>query len=208
MPYRSAFPVLKLSAAAAAAAAERLAIKTATLNPPAARRLYGRLPRGDTLGFKQLVQHPTHIGGNSLDLVSTHGATILPWCDAHATIRAQAGKKRDYSLLHTPTSTQIAESPQTLNSPQTLSSPPDTTNTVARGMARNGHLSSPPPDRPPPPPWPTNVSLIASPSDRLITPETMAPKTITPKTMAPKTITPKTMAPLPHHHTDIDDEYL
>ncbi|CAL8284446.1 unnamed protein product [Boreogadus saida] len=84
--------------------------------------------------------------------IFSHGmATILPWGDAHATIRAQAGKKRDYSLLHTPTSTQIAESPQTLNSPQTLSSPPDTTNTVARGMARNGHLSSPPPDRPPPP---------------------------------------------------------
>ncbi|CAL8348264.1 unnamed protein product [Boreogadus saida] len=74
--------------------------------------------------------------------IFSHGmATILPWGDALATIRAQAGK-RDYSLLHTPTSTQIAESPQTLNSPQTLSSPPDTT--------RNGHLSSPPPDRPPP----------------------------------------------------------
>ena len=25
----------------------------------------------DTLGFKQLVQHPTHIGGNTLDLVYT-----------------------------------------------------------------------------------------------------------------------------------------
>ncbi|CAL8366098.1 unnamed protein product [Boreogadus saida] len=131
-------------------------------------------------------------------------ATILPWGDALATIRAQAGK-RDYSLLHTPTSTQIAESPQTLNSPQTLSSPPDTT--------RNGHLSSPPPDRPPPipprsprtvppglspPTWPTKVSPIASPNDSLITPETMAPKTKT----------PKTMTPLPHQHTDIDDEYF
>ncbi|CAL8234369.1 unnamed protein product [Boreogadus saida] len=97
------------------------------------------------------MSHGLGLGRVGKLLLSLVGATILPWGDAHATIRAQAGKKRDYSLLHTPTSTQIAESPQTLNSPQTLSSPPDTTNTVARGMARNGHLSSPPPDRPPPP---------------------------------------------------------
>ncbi|CAL8254977.1 unnamed protein product [Boreogadus saida] len=75
-----------------------------------------------------------------------HGmTTILPWSDSHATIRAQAGKKRDYSLPDTSTlplsDTQIADSPQTLNSPpdaidtdspQTLNSPPDTINTVAR----------------------------------------------------------------------------
>ncbi|XP_059910918.1 uncharacterized protein LOC132459992 [Gadus macrocephalus] len=30
----------------------------------------------DTLGFKQLVQHPTHIGGNTLDLVLTRGVDI------------------------------------------------------------------------------------------------------------------------------------
>ncbi|CAL8387295.1 unnamed protein product [Boreogadus saida] len=29
-----------------------------------------------TLGFKQLVQHPTHIGGNTLDLVLTRGVDI------------------------------------------------------------------------------------------------------------------------------------
>ncbi|CAL8252253.1 unnamed protein product [Boreogadus saida] len=79
--------------------------------------------------------------------------------DITATIRAQAEKKRDYSLPHTSTlplsDTQIADSPQTLNSPpdaidttdspQTLNSPPDAINTVARGTARNGHPSTPPP---------------------------------------------------------------
>ena len=30
----------------------------------------------DTLGFKQLIQHPTHIGGNTLDLVLTRGVDI------------------------------------------------------------------------------------------------------------------------------------
>ncbi|CAL8378421.1 unnamed protein product [Boreogadus saida] len=100
--------------------------------------------------------------------------------DITATIRAQAEKKRDYSLPHTSTlplsDTQIADSPQTLNSPpdaidttdspqtlnsppdaidttdspQTLNSPPDAINTVARGTARNGHPSTPPPVPSPP----------------------------------------------------------
>ncbi|CAL8405069.1 unnamed protein product [Boreogadus saida] len=103
--------------------------------------------------------------------------------DITATIRAQAEKKRDYSLPHTSTlplsDTQIADSPQTLNSPpdaidttdspqtlnsppdaidttdspQTLNSPPDAINTVVRGTARNGHPSTPPPPYRPPPPW-------------------------------------------------------
>ncbi|CAL8388533.1 unnamed protein product [Boreogadus saida] len=69
-------------------------------------------------------------------------ATILPWSDAQATIRAQVEKKRDYSLPHTSTlplsDTQIADSPQTLNSP------PDAIDTVPSpiadaGLARNGH---------------------------------------------------------------------
>jgi endonuclease/exonuclease/phosphatase (EEP) superfamily protein YafD len=34
------------------------------------------LPITDTLGFKQLVQHPTHIGGNTLDLVLPRGVDI------------------------------------------------------------------------------------------------------------------------------------
>ena len=96
--------------------------------------------------------HPNRLGSKLLRdnlLFSLYAqATILPWSDAQATIRAQVEKKRDYSLPHTTTlplsDTQIADSPQTLKRDN---SPPDAINTVPSpiadaGLARNGH---PPP---------------------------------------------------------------
>ncbi|CAL8349624.1 unnamed protein product [Boreogadus saida] len=147
----------------------------------------------------------------------SHIATILPWSDAHATIRAQAGKKRDYSLPHTSTlplsDTQIADSPQTLNSPpdaiaqvekKTLkrdNSPSDAINTVPSPIADASYLSSP------------NVSSLCDfPAEykrlEYVGSQFISGSLIASPCRGDRLITPKRMAPQPHHHTDISDEYF
>ncbi|CAL8256588.1 unnamed protein product [Boreogadus saida] len=151
-------------------------------------------------------------------------ATILPWSDAHATIRAQAGKKRDYSLPHTSTlplsDTQIANSPQTLNSPpdaidsppdaiaqvekKTLkrdNSPSDAINTVPSPIADASYLSSP------------NVSSLCDfPAEykrlEYVGSQFISGSLIASPCRGDRLVTPKRMAPQPHHHTDICDEYF
>ncbi|CAL8255303.1 unnamed protein product [Boreogadus saida] len=157
--------------------------------------------------------------------IFSHGmATILPWSDAHATIRAQAGKKRDYSPPHTSTlplsDTQIANSTQTLNSPpdaidsppdaiaqvekKTLkrdNSPSDAINTVPSPIADASYLSSP------------NVSSLCDfPAEykrlEYVGSQFISGSLIASPCRGDRLITPKRMAPQPHHHTDISDEYF
>ena len=175
--------------------------------------------------------HPNRLGSKLLRdnlLFSLYAqATILPWSDAQATIRAQVEKKRDYSLPHTTTlplsDTQIADSPQTLKRDN---SPPDAINTVPSpiadaGLARNGH--------PPPLHSPidddlqphlshshnnnssSDVSLCDFPAEFKKLEHAGIKLASVSMIASPRhgrrLLTPRRMAPHPHHRTDSSPEY-